>query len=168
MTRKWMIRIAFETNKFLDIDTTTLVGYNFSGMDLHRAILNGFCLDGAIFKDAHLRNARIENTSAKYAIFYKTALMNAFLDNSDLRGANFSMSRPIGANFEASILINCNFNDADVWHANFSGANLCGANLLFRRYDQINISNALFDTHTLWPKGFDPILNGAIYSGDYT
>ncbi len=33
-----MIRIAFLiTNKFLEIDSTTLAGYDFSGMNLHRA-----------------------------------------------------------------------------------------------------------------------------------
>ncbi|HAE2269894.1 TPA_asm: pentapeptide repeat-containing protein [Salmonella enterica subsp. salamae serovar 60:g,m,t:z6] len=158
-----MIRIAFETNKFLGINATTLAGYDFSGMDLHRAMLNGFCLYKAIFKDAHLRNVCIEHTSAKYATFYNAALMNAFLDNSDLRGGDFRKSRPIGTHFESSVLSNSNFNGADVWHANFSNANLCGANLLFERYDGINISGVLFNKKTLWPEGFDPILNGAIY-----
>ncbi len=38
------------TNKFLEIDSTTLAGYDFSGMNLHRATLNGYCLDGAKFE----------------------------------------------------------------------------------------------------------------------
>ena len=61
-------------------------------------------------------------------------------------------------------MVKANFNNADVWHANFSGANLCGANLLFKRYDGMNVTNALFDKYTLWPDGFDPTLNGAIYN----
>ncbi|WP_318392856.1 pentapeptide repeat-containing protein [Enterobacter sp.] len=159
-----MIRINFVIDNFLDVDTTTLTGYDFSGMNLHRAILNEFCLDGTIFKNAHLRNILIQYTSAKNAVFYQAALMNALLNNSDISGGDFRRSKPIGANFEQCILIKANFNNADVWHANFSGANLCGANLLFKRYEGINITNALFDKNTLWPDGFDPILNGAVYN----
>lgn len=39
-----MIRIAFEMHKFLDVEATTLAGYNFSGYDLERTIFNGYCL----------------------------------------------------------------------------------------------------------------------------
>ena len=97
-----MIRIAFLiTNKFLDIDSTTLAGYDFSGMNLHRAILNGYCLDGAKFENSHLRNVMIQHTSTRNAVFHNAALMNAILNNSDFTGSDCSNSRSIGENFKA-------------------------------------------------------------------
>lgn len=97
-----MIRIAFLiTNKFLEIDSTTLAGYDFSGMNLHRATLNGYCLDGAKFEKTHLRNVMIQHTSTRNAVFRNAALMNAILNNSDFTGSDCSNSRSIGENFKA-------------------------------------------------------------------
>ncbi|MTH47007.1 pentapeptide repeat-containing protein [Intestinirhabdus alba] len=157
-----MIKIQFETGTFLEINATTLMGYDFSRMNLHRAILDSLCLDFSLFREAHLRNISIENSSVKNADFYNAALMNAFLKNSDMTGCDFQNSRPIAANFSHSVLINSNFAGADISRADFSGANLCGANLCFERYDEVTLAGALFDENTRWPDKFDPVKEGAI------
>lgn len=49
-----MIRINFETGDFLDIPSDNLIGWDFSGLNLHRAIFDGMCLDEAKFRFHHL------------------------------------------------------------------------------------------------------------------
>ncbi|MBE6432140.1 MAG: pentapeptide repeat-containing protein, partial [Escherichia coli] len=94
-----MIRIDFVTDDALYLDTDSLIGWDFSGMNLHRAIFDGMCLDGARFNHAHLRNISFINASLIGADLSSSALMCAWLNSADLTNCNFAQSRPIDADF---------------------------------------------------------------------
>ncbi|WP_240783022.1 hypothetical protein [Escherichia sp. E2562] len=49
-----MIRIDFVTDDVLYLDTDSLIGWDFSGMNLHRAIFDGMSLDGARYDNGPL------------------------------------------------------------------------------------------------------------------
>lgn len=99
-----MIRIDFVTDDVLYLDTDSLIGWDFSGMNLHRAIFDGMCLDGARFNDAHLRNISFITSSLIGADLSSAALMCAWLNHADLTNCNFYQSRPIAADFRHSRL----------------------------------------------------------------
>lgn len=51
-----MIRIDYVTDYVLHLDMDSLIGWDFSGMNLHRAISDGMCLDGSRYNHAGLTN----------------------------------------------------------------------------------------------------------------
>ncbi len=81
---------------------------------------------------------------------------------ADISEANLSGVTMIGgilhsANLKNTNLIEAILSGTDLSEANLSGADLSGANL-----NGAILKNSLYDKHTRWPKGFDPIASGAI------
>lgn len=53
-------------------------------------------------------------------------------------------------------LIEADLRGADMSRANLSKADLCGADM-----SKANLKEAIYDTTTRWPDGFDPVSAGA-------
>jgi hypothetical protein len=100
--------------------------------------------------------------------------INAFLAEADLSSANLRRARLDGANLDSAILRkamlsaasmqraslkNTDLTDADLSKASLHGANLTDANLT-----GTVLTEALYDSETLWPPGFDPAAAGATLS----
>ena len=58
-------------------------------------------------------------------------------------------------------LVNAKLSGADVWNTNFKGAKLLGTIMICNRISDVNLTDAIFDNNTKWPKGFNPIEKGA-------
>lgn len=159
------ITIHFLTDDVLNIPANSLIGWNFAGQNLHRAIMDDLCLDGANFADAHLRNTSLIRASLVGADLSRAALMCASLDQARLMHCNFRATRPFFASFIGASLQGADFSDADVHGAKFTCANLCGANLRFARYEGCDFQHARYDAQTQWPEGFEPQAWGAIHMG---
>ncbi|QCT90014.1 pentapeptide repeat-containing protein [Escherichia sp. E4742] len=147
-----MIRIDFVTDDVLYLDTDSLIGWDFSGMNLHRAVFDGMCMDGARFNDAHLRNISFIKTSLIGGNLSRSALMCAWLNHADLTNCNFAQSRPIAADFSHARLCGADFTAADLRGANFAGTDL----------QNVCFNGAHYDKRTVWPAEFDPKIYGAV------
>lgn|GEM_PF-446104 len=156
------ITINFVNNNVLIIPANSLMGWNFEGQNLHRAIMDDLCLDEAHFADAHLRNTSLIRASLVGADFSRAAMMCAYLDQARLMRCNFRETRPFYASFVGAFLQGADFSDADVHGARFTRANLCGANLRFARYEECDFQQAIYDEQTRWPEGFEPQRWGAV------
>ena len=90
-------------------------------------------------------------------------LSHADLYGVFLRGANLRDANLTGAN-----LIRANLTAVDLRGANLSGANLSGGNLYKANLQDADLTNTnlhgnKYDTFTIWPEGFDPIAEGAVF-----
>ena len=83
-------------------------------IDLHGANLQGFDLNGCVFNDALLKEARMEGAN----------LSATQLDGADLRGARME-----GANLSKARMRKANLNGAKIIEADLSEARMAGANL---------------------------------------
>jgi uncharacterized protein YjbI with pentapeptide repeats len=88
----------------------------------------------------------------------------------DLRGANFEGAQIVGSegqqggNFVRANLTGANLRDANFSRVNLGEANLSGADL-----NGTDFTDAIFNSYTKWPEGFDPLTIGAHGPGvDYS
>lgn len=109
-------------------------------------------LNGSDFREADLSKARL--TDAK---LMQTDLRKAKLIGANLRGTKLFDSDLRNADLQDADLSNCDMNYAKLHGTNLSGAKLTGTNL----------NKATFTDATIWPKGFDPIQEGAILDTAY-
>ena len=94
-------------------------------------------LQGAVLRGYKLEGASFDRSNFQHAILVETDLSNAFL---------------LHANFSGAIMRNADLSGAALFDANLSNTNL----------DTVDLEEALYDTDTIWPKGFDPAARGAI------
>ena len=146
----------------IDLSGADLRGANLLGANLSNTILTGaiyatntvwpvgfsYQISGAYGPNAILTNATLTNAD----------LSGVDLSGADLRGANLTGAIyatntiwPMGFSYQISgaygpnaILTNATLTNADLSGVDFTGANLTGANL----------TNAIYDSKTIWPTGF--------------
>ena len=122
---------------FVDVDlssSTLSGGFNFA--DLTGAILQNSVLGGtSIFNDAVMRDVDLTGASIEGGANFRRA---------DLRGSDFG-----GASVVFSF-----FQDADLRGADFSTATFLFGPVF---------TGALYDGATLFPTGFDPVVNGLVF-----
>ncbi|MCA9069872.1 MAG: pentapeptide repeat-containing protein, partial [Planctomycetaceae bacterium] len=97
---------------------------DFTGAKLTRINGSYTVSQRAIFQEADLTRAELDNSSFLEANFDRANLTEAQLDRCDLTGASFRGADLRGARLNRAKLIN-----ADLSHAKFVGANLAGADL---------------------------------------
>jgi Pentapeptide repeats (8 copies) len=110
-------------------------------VDLREASLPGIDLRAADLSDASLRNASLSGANLQHA-----DLRKADLRGVDLRRGNLAWSSLVGATLEG----------ARLERASLFGADLREADLL-----DVNLTGALYDKETCWPKEFSPANAGA-------
>lgn len=107
-----------------------------AGIDLEGVDLAGANLTGANLRQARLNRVNLSDTNLVKVDFRQASLVGANLSGSALQGANL-----IGA-----ALQNADLRGADLTLADLSDANLTGAR---------------YDITTIWPTGYDPVVNKA-------
>jgi uncharacterized protein YjbI with pentapeptide repeats len=108
-----------------------------TGVDLHGAILYGARLDGADLHEADLHGARLQNANLGGANLRGAILDGARLSGAHLCEADFTWARLTGAD-----LAKVDLTGADLLEADLSGVNLTGANLTYTRLVKTNLTNA--------------------------
>jgi len=78
--------------------------------------------------------------------FGEGSLITAFMLRTVLRGAILTNCRAIGRQFDG----------ADLRSTNLEGADLSGASFI----------EAIYNSDTVWPSGFDPVAAGALLEAD--
>jgi hypothetical protein len=111
-----------------------LIAHRRTGVVLHT--LNCKSLAGAALGDAALSGADLHHAALRGASFLRADLHLADLNGADLR-------------------------ETDLRGANCRGADLRGADLREARLYKTDLRQALYDTATRWPAGFDPLTCGA-------
>lgn len=115
------------------------------------------------FIDAEGHNLSKSNIEIRESIVYKSNLSHSNLD-----GVSFFDSRFIGCDLIGSSLRKANLNkvvfeQVDVSNADLSGAQLGWANLRgSKNIEKAILKGAYYTSETVWPKGFNPSLSGAI------
>jgi uncharacterized protein YjbI with pentapeptide repeats len=127
--------------------------------------------------DADLRRAFLPGADLRKAILAGADLRGAFLVGADLRAANFSFtySEPrtdgtwdmgillsSAADLRGSNLQRADLRGARLWSSHLGYANLRGANLSDADLSGSILAGAVYDAHTRWPEGFDPVTAGAV------
>jgi uncharacterized protein YjbI with pentapeptide repeats len=158
----------------------TQVRFNFP------ACLPGFNLSDAVLDNLDLISCHIFNCDLTRASLKKAKLCKANLERNDLINTDFTEANLAKARFYESQVVNTNFEQANLegadfsqvkliknvsfQQANLSKANLRGYNprkpqkyldLSSSNLNNVNLKEALYDLHTIFPKGFDPQAAGA-------
>ena len=129
----------------------SLVGGNFSDLDLRYAVFTDQNLEGLCFDGADLQDAVLVNTDLYWARCFKTNLNGADLRGADLRGADLTCSSLRNARLE-----NANLGIDEVGgETELEGADLTGALI-----DGANFCGAVYSATTQLPEGFDPAQHG--------
>ncbi len=97
------------------------------------------------------------------AFMYGIKLRGATLRRAILTGANLRYAILTGANLRYAELADANLNHANLSYANLREANLLGANLREANLTGAYLGGALYNSETIWPKGFDPKAAGAVF-----
>jgi uncharacterized protein YjbI with pentapeptide repeats len=162
-----------------------LHGLALRGADLYGANLTGANLNGADLRDAGLSGAVLTNAELQGAHLLGATLINAHVDatnlaGADLTGANLGGAKLIGSNVRGARLTQANLSkadltvatlifaklnsvaldganlrEADLRKADLRGAALQEANLKGANLKGAALRNAMADTKTRWPPGFD-------------
>ena len=144
-------------------------GEDFSGRDLNSATFFQVRMNGSNFQNANLAASSFEQCD---------------LAEADFRGAKFSPDSRMfrvtanegnfeGVDFNKITIDSVNLRDAnlrgaknfgDVKRANFQKADLRGADLsgLKLPLEEVFWEKAIYDSKTIFPKGFDPAASGAV------
>lgn len=138
---------------------------DFTGLDLHRAVLEQKCFDGSQGAGVSFRNVVALGTSFDGACLDEAILANGMLGRGSFRGASLR-----GAVMTACGAAGADFSGADLREARLLGAQLAGAMLAMADLRGANlegavVGGAVFDAATRWPDGFDPVAAGAVMIG---
>ena len=118
------------------------------------ADFSGLCAIG-LKKSLRLQNLRGAN------------LYWAVLERTDLSGTNLERADLRGANLRGAILVGANLRGADLGTDNLGGpTRLQGANLSEAILNRANLVGAIYDSDTVFPRGFSPTAAGMIEEGD--
>jgi uncharacterized protein YjbI with pentapeptide repeats len=104
-----------------------LEGISFDGSDLRGSDLSGADLYGAFLCDSNFDSCLFVQADLRSAFMFRVSFRNA-----DMRGARFSLDQMGGALLLSAV--------------DFSNANL----------DDADFTGALYDSDTIFPKGFNP------------
>ena len=156
------------------LEEADLIRAHLGGATLEKANLTKAKLGDATLTDAHLEDANLTG-----------AILVATLWEAHLRGANLSGANLVGANLTAATLTEADLTGAALWKANLTRASLVGADLSQGSPPQhptgaqlVNailtgadltgailtgaiLGEAVYDSGTTWPAGFDPEAAGA-------
>jgi uncharacterized protein YjbI with pentapeptide repeats len=160
-----MIRIKIEDDKYIEVDALTLEGVCLDGVYAHRAMLEAQNLRKALIRDANFSGAfacRVDLTDADLTGSY---LFVADFSDAILHRTTFRNCHLGGAWFDGADLREAVLENADLRSAKFVGTRLQGADLRSNSLALVrSLKGATFDSRTLWPEGFDPLLFGALYA----
>jgi uncharacterized protein YjbI with pentapeptide repeats len=113
-----------------DMAWLNLTGATFRGCDMRGARLEGARLSGAVFDNCDLTHAEMWETRAHNAVFRNgTELRRAYLNNADLRFANFGGASLTGADLSGANLYGASLVDVDATGATFHTTQLTEANM---------------------------------------
>ena len=157
-----MITLYFERGETLQYACDSFVGLDFSAANLHRAIFQGLDVSNASFANANLRNAIFDFAILNSSNMSNAALMNAALTCAEMEGVDLSGANAVGAVFAGANLAMSNLKSVGVRGACFKGANLCGAYFVVEHIEESDLSGSKYDSETVWPSGFNPVVHGAI------
>ena len=139
---------------------------DFTGADLEHVILHDADMDGTVLDRANLNRARLRGTdlsnvkSMKSSSLIRADLEDAILKNAKLRGSDMTGADLDNADFTGADLRNVTLKDTDMDgtvldKANLTKADLRGVDLSnVKKLESANLSDALYDETTVWPKGF--------------
>jgi uncharacterized protein YjbI with pentapeptide repeats len=114
-----------------------VVRTDFTGSNLSRVEGSYTRSEQAVFRDADLSRAMLQDSAFVGAVFDGANLANAFLEDCDLTGATFRRARLNQTSLTRAKLIN-----ADLTGADLSGANLAGVDLTGAMVDGANFEGA--------------------------
>ena len=113
-------------------------------------------LEKASLRSAKLTGADLAGMKLCGANLRHAILKGADLKGADLKGADLEEAKLVRADLSEAILVDANLKGADLHDADVRGADLSTANL-----EETYLKQALYDTQTKWPPGFDPGGKGA-------
>lgn len=99
-----------------------------------------------------LNNLNLINISLSYIDFWESLMQNCNFENSNISNCIFTDTDLSNSQFNNSIIKDTNFTHSILKGVNFSSSKLI----------RINLRDAIFDEHTIWPKKFDPLKYGAV------
>jgi hypothetical protein len=111
---------------------------------------------GETLEGADLATAELTHADLRGANLHGANLHDAFLCGADLAAANLS-----GARMDGAMLIGANLTYADLHGAALAGAVLSACDLTGATLDNRFVGTPFYDTHTRWPRSFDPPAAGA-------
>jgi uncharacterized protein YjbI with pentapeptide repeats len=180
-TGELLVRVAAKTLVNADLHRA-----NLRGADLRGAALQNTNLSHVSSDDRHREWGPLPTaTDAQFrgADLADADLSGANLTGADLTGANLQRATLVGANLQRATLALTDLRDADLRHVNMedacvAGCDLTSANLMSADLTGIDLLNwvcygegwsrqndltgAVYDQHTRWPSGFDPVKAGAV------
>lgn len=115
-------------------------------------------LNGVNLSQSDLSSINLKQVELAEANLSQSNWSFAYLQEADLQGANLTKAKFIETNFTRA-----NFRRTVLIETDLSKAVLLGANLEETDLSTAILTNALYDQHTKWPKGFDPEKAGAIF-----
>jgi uncharacterized protein YjbI with pentapeptide repeats len=127
------------------------------GIGLLGVRLRPYCVARFWGENAELARAELPRAPLSFAVLRGANLVGANLAGADLEGAVLSCtpSWPM-------LTIPQALSVAHLAGANLTGANVRGVDFRLIYLARVNFTGAVYDTHTRWPKGFDPQKHGAV------
>lgn len=149
---------------------TDLSGQDLTGVRFRRATLRGADFRSSDLARADFRGAEVSGIQLVNATFdfdtkwphgYRPAAFGAVLNVSgyDLRKAKLARADLRNAVLAEAVMSGADLRGADLRGADLSHTWLDGADLRGAQ-----LAGAIFDRNTVWPKGVDPRLRGAVYT----
>jgi uncharacterized protein YjbI with pentapeptide repeats len=139
---------------------------NYEAWNVIRASENQHASLGRIeaLQDLNRQNPQVDLTNINLA---KANLSKIDLPNAMLDGVNFSQATLYNANLQGAILINANLYQANLIKAKLQNSRLYGANLRGTNFAEATLTNvtlneAIYDSNTRFPQGFNPSNYNAI------
>lgn len=142
--------------------TLDLRGADLSEADLRAAVLSGANLRWTRLSGANLRWANLTEAHLNGADLHRANLSEANLVEAKLQLANLSEADLRWADLRWADLSLTHLNKADLNGARLHKTDLTGAVLSETDLSKVDLSAAMYNTHTKWPKGFDPKQSRAI------
>lgn len=134
-----------------------------AGIDLANADLCGVKLENLEWKNVNLSGANLSNAEISCCSFPKVNFAGACLTGAKLQGSSFNDANLEKTNLTSADLSGTSFLRAKCTSANFAKAqlkssDLCGADLTGADLKEALLTQASYDEHTRWPKGFSPTM----------
>ena len=153
-----------------DLSYTDLAGSDLHGAKFYRASLEPASLEGANLATTNLSDADLRMTNLRGANLAGANLSYANLYGSDLRGANLQSADLRGVNLDRARLFAATTPDEAASITNFpERPSVAASNDMLTLAIEANshdpelsvqLEGALFDRHTQFPAGFDPLAAG--------
>lgn len=118
-------------------------------------------LNGVNLSQSDLSSINLKQVELVEANLSQSNWSFAYLQEADLQGANLTKAKFVQTN-----LARANFRSTVLIETDLSKAVLLGANLEETDLSTAILTDALYDQHTKWPKGFDPEKAGAIFKSE--